>query len=67
MKYLSIFILMAACTPQALNDFVVGEEKVIEQLIYDESGFPVGQLPKTEEHIPTKAPKPAVRLNVINF
>jgi hypothetical protein len=67
MKYLSVLILMGACTPQALNDFVIGEEKVIEQLIYDESGYPVGQAQKSEEQSPTRAPKPAVRLNVITF
>jgi hypothetical protein len=42
MRYLPLLILMASCSPQAVNDLVVGEEKVIETLIQDESGIPIG-------------------------
>lgn len=31
-------IALAGCSPQAINDFITGEEKVMNQVIQDELG-----------------------------
>jgi hypothetical protein len=67
MKYILILFLMSSCTAKVFRDFILGEERILEQLIYDESGFPVGQCQKAEEQSPTRTPRPAVTLNVVKF
>jgi hypothetical protein len=45
MKYLPILTLLFACNPQALNDFVVGEEQLLEKVIQDELPMPIQTQP----------------------
>jgi hypothetical protein len=60
----SLFILsLVSCTPQqvkTVEDAIEGEEKVFNQIIYDESGLPVGT---TSVPDPTPVPTPNVKLS----
>jgi hypothetical protein len=57
--FLLFFFVSQGCSLRdikAAEDFVEGEEKVIEQIIYDESGFEVGKV--------VEIPKPVSRPRV---
>lgn len=51
---LFLMVLFSSCTPQAFHDFMVGEEKVLEELIFDESGYPIGSYQTTPTRIPLR-------------
>ena len=62
---ISFLFSMPGCSPkdiQAINNFVEGEEKVIEQLIYDETGIGVGTTKLDTQPNDPSPPKPKVVL-----
>lgn len=57
------FFFIPGCSPKAISDFVQGEERVIQQVIEDETGIPA----PTQVPAPSNPPLPGVKIVLKSF